>query len=111
MIRFGSLMVQDPLLKLPHRRQESREMRAERNENRKWREPMSRLTRWKRALRQETARHLPIRPNVRFPGWRFPSISRSLPRAALAWWNVLTVGQHAREKRIAASSASNSMTG
>ncbi len=60
-------MAQDPMLSLLHRRQESREMRAERNENRKWRKPMSRLIRWKRALRQETARHLPIQPNARFP--------------------------------------------
>jgi hypothetical protein len=64
MIRFGSLMVLDPSLKHLHRRQESREMGAERNENKKRREPMSCLTRWKQALRQETRRNLPIRPNV-----------------------------------------------
>lgn len=110
MIRFGSLMVQGPSLKLPHQRQENREMGAGLNENKKRRELMSRLTRWKRALRQERARDLPIRPNVRFLRWRFPSTSRLGRRAALTSWSVLTVGLHGRLSRIAASSASSSMT-
>src|SRR5947199_225252 len=50
-----------PSLKRLHRRQESGEMGARRNESKKRREQMPRLTRWKRALGQNGIKDLVIR--------------------------------------------------
>src|SRR5258708_33905117 len=105
MIRFGSLMEPDQILKSLNQTEQNHQVRMGQS-GKPFKEANSR-TRRKRWKRWKNWCCLAHHPNARFLEWRFPSISNDLRLVPSQWLNVLTVRERVRSLRSRASSGSH----